>query len=155
MPVHVERTWDGQKGALVWWVDAQMDEGDRIKKKVQVPNPASWNEQMYRMRVFSQLVADTDRNVGNILIDADWNLWMIDFTRAFRRTRTVLAPADLKKCDRRLLEKLRTLTAEQVTAVTRPYLGGAEIEPLMARRDQIVALFEKLVAEQGDAQVLY
>jgi hypothetical protein len=155
MPVHVERMWDNQKGALAWWVDAQMDEGTRLKKKIEVPDPTKWNEQMYRMRVFSQLVADSDRNVGNILIDADWKLWMIDFTRAFRRTRTLLAPGDLKKCDRQLLEKLRGLTAEAVAAATRPYIGGAEIEPLMIRRDLIVALFDKLVAEKGDAQVLY
>jgi len=36
------------------------------------------------MRVFSQLVYDTDRNLGNVLISEDWHLWMIDFTRAFR-----------------------------------------------------------------------
>ena len=100
-------------------------------------------------------LVNTDRNIGNILIDADWNIWMIDFTRAFRRTRTLLAAGDLKKCDRQLLEKLRGLTAEGVTAATRPYIGGAEIEPLMIRRDLIVALFDKLIAEKGDAQVLY
>jgi hypothetical protein len=155
MPVHVERTWDGRKGALAWWVDAEMDEGARLKNKIEVPNPAKWNEQMYRMRVFSQLVADTDRNVGNILIDADWKVWMIDFTRAFRRARTLLAPGDLKKCDRQLLEKLRGLTSDGVAAATRPYIRGAEIDSLLIRRDLIVALFDKLVAEKGDAQVLY
>jgi hypothetical protein len=132
-----------------------MTEGERLKKKIEVPNPSKWNEQMYRMRVFSQLVADTDRNVGNILIDADWKLWMIDFTRAFRHSRTLLAAGDLKKCDRQLLERLRGLTAESVAAATRPYIGGAEIEALMIRRDLIVALFDKLVAEKGDAQVIY
>ena len=155
MPVHVERTWDGRKGALAWWVDAKMTEGERLKNKIQVPDPSKWNEQMYRMRVFSQLVADTDRNVGNILIDADWQLWMIDFTRAFRHSRTLLAAGDLKKCDRQLLERLRGLTAESVAAATRPYIGGAEIEALMIRRDLIVALFDKLVAEKGDAPVIY
>jgi hypothetical protein len=155
MPVHVEREWRGKKGALAWWVDATMDEGERIKNKVQVPNPAAWNEQMYRMRVFMQLVADTDRNMGNILIDADWKLWMIDFTRAFRRTRSVLSDKDLKKCDRELLAKLRTLTAEQVATATKPYLTKAEIAPLLARRDQIVKLFDELAARNGEAQVLY
>jgi hypothetical protein len=155
MPVHVERTWDGRKGALAWWVDTRMTEGERLKNKIQVPDPSKWNEQMYRMRVFSQLVADTDRNVGNILIDADWNLWMIDFTRAFRRGRTLLTPGDLKKCDRQLLEKLRGLTSAGVAAATRPYIGGAEIDALLSRRDLIVALFDRLVAEKGDAQVLY
>jgi hypothetical protein len=100
--------------------DVMMEEGERLKKKLPVPNPEPWNQQMYRMRVFSQLVADTDRNVGNILIGTDWKLWMIDFTRAFRRHKTVLAPGDLTHCDRGLLEKLRGLTAEQVAAATRP-----------------------------------
>jgi hypothetical protein len=156
MPVHVEREWRGHKGALVWWVDdVMMDEGDRLKKKPTVPNPEAWNEQMYRMRVFTQLVADTDRNVGNILIDKNWKLWMIDFTRAFRHNKTLLSDKDLKKIDRQLLEKLRALTAEQVTAATKPYLSAAEIAPLMSRRDVIVAFFEKLVAEKGEAEVLY
>jgi hypothetical protein len=155
MPVHVEREWRGQKGALAWWVEAKMDEGERLKSKVPVPNPAAWNEQMYRMRVFMQLVADTDRNVGNILIDADWKLWMIDFTRAFRRNKSVLSDKDLKKCDRELLAKLRALTAEQVAAATNPYLTNAEIVPLLSRRDQIVKLFDALAARNGEAQVLY
>ncbi len=155
MPVHVEREWRGKKGALAWWVDAKMDEGERLKSKVTIPNPAAWNQQMYRMRVFMQLVADTDRNVGNLLIDADWKLWMIDFTRAFRRNKSVLSDKDLKKCDRELLAKLRTLTAEQVAAATKPYLTNAEVVPLLSRRDQIVKLFDALAARNGEAQVLY
>jgi hypothetical protein len=67
-----------------------MEEGERLKKKLPVPNPEPWNQQMYRMRVFTQLVADTDRNVGNVLIGTDWKLWMIDFTRAFAGTRRCL-----------------------------------------------------------------
>jgi hypothetical protein len=156
MPVHVEREWRGRKGVLAWWVDdVMMEEGDRLKKKVEVPNPQAWNEQMHRMRVFTQLVADTDRNVGNILIDKNWRVWMIDFTRAFRHNKALLSDKDLKKCDRQLLEKLRALTADQVAAATRPYLTGAEIEPLMARRDVIVKFFESLAAKNGEAQVLY
>jgi hypothetical protein len=135
--------------------DVMMEEGDRLKKKVQVPNPQAWNEQMHRMRVFTQLVADTDRNVGNVLIDRNWKLWMIDFTRAFRHNKTLLSDKDLKKCDRQLLEKMRALTAEQVTAATKGYLTAAEIDPMMARRDVIVKLFEALVAQNGEAQVLY
>jgi hypothetical protein len=155
MPVHVEREWRGRKGALAWWVDAKMDEGERLRSKVQVPNPAAWNEQMDRMRVFMQLVADTDRNVGNILIDADWKVWLIDFTRAFRRNKSLLSDKDLKKCDRELLARLRALTAEQVAAATKPYLTDAEIGPLLARRDHIVKLFDALAARNGEAQVLY
>jgi hypothetical protein len=100
------------------------------------------------MRVFARLVGDSDRNLGNVLIDAEWKAWMIDFTRAFRRNTTVLA-ADLTRCDRALLQRLRTLTAEQVAA-TKPYVGPREIAAMMARRDQTVAIFDKLIAERGE-----
>ena len=96
----------------------QFDEGERLKRARQPPDRESWNRQMYRMRVFTQLVADTDRNVGNVLIRRDWKLWMIDFTRAFRRMTTLMAPGDLTRCDRALLERLRALTKDTVTAAT-------------------------------------
>jgi hypothetical protein len=156
MPVTVEREWKGQKGALSWWVDDVMfDEEARLKQKVTPPDPEAWNRQMFRMRVFTQLVVDTDRNLGNVLITQDWELRMIDFTRAFRKWRRIQSPADLARCDRQLLARLRELTRDGVAAKTRAYLGNAEIDALMARRDLIVAHFDKLIAEKGDAQVLY
>jgi hypothetical protein len=155
MPVTVERRWNQLRGALAWWVDAQMDENARLKKGIRPPDAAAWNDQMFRMRVFSQLVGDTDRNVGNILIGRDWKLWMIDFTRGFRRTHQLLNVNELQRCDRELLARLRALTKEQLAERTKPYVGGAEIDALLARRDLIVARFEQLVGERGEARVLY
>ena len=84
MPVYVERRWNGQIGSISWFV-ADADERARaIGKKIQPPRPTDWNNQMYRMRVFSALVRDTDRNLTNVLISPDWKVVMIDFTRAFR-----------------------------------------------------------------------
>jgi len=155
MPVTVEREYDHHKGSLVWWVDDAMDEGDRRKQKLLAPDREDWDRQIYRMRLFAHLVGDTDRNTGNILIGSDWKIWMIDFTRAFRHTRTLSAATDLQKCDRQLLAKLRELTPETVAAATKPYIGGAEIDALIARRDAIVALFENLIRERGEERVLY
>jgi len=155
MPVTIERRWEQHKGALSWWIDTLMTEGERLKNGVRAPDPDAWNDQVHRMRVFAQLVGDTDRNVGNILIDHQWKLWMIDFTRAFRRTHQLLNVNDLQRCDRQLLERLRALTKEQLTEKTKPYLGGAEIDALLARRALIVARFEQLVTERGEARVLY
>lgn len=156
MPVTVEREIKHQKGSLSWWVDdVKWDEGDRMKQKLEAPDPEAWAKQMFRMRLFTQLVADTDRNTGNVLITSDWTLWMIDFTRAFRRTHQLLAPGDVTRCDRQLLEKVRALTKDQVAAATKPFIGGAEVDALMARRDLLLALIDKLVAEKGEAQVLY
>jgi hypothetical protein len=156
MPVTVQREWDHEKGSLSWWLDdVKFDEGQRLKLKEEAPDHEEWNRQMYRMRVFTQLVADTDRNVGNVVITNDWKLWMIDFTRAFRRTKDLLAPGDIQRCDRALLERMRGLTRDQIAAKTKGLIGGAEIDPLLSRRDKIVELVDRLVAEKGEAEVLY
>jgi hypothetical protein len=156
MPVTVEREIKHQKGALSWWVDdVKWEEGQRLKLKLQAPDAEAWNRQMFRMRLFTQLIADTDRNTGNVLITSDWKLWMIDFTRAFRRTHRLLAPGDVTRCDRQVLEKLRALTKEQVAEHTKPFIGPPEIDALLARRDALLALVDSLVAAKGEAQVLY
>jgi hypothetical protein len=156
MPVTVERKWKGETGSLSWWIDdVKWDESERRKANVSPPDAEAWNRQWYRMRVFAQLVADTDRNLSNILIGADWKLWMIDFTRAFRRTRDLEKTSGLTRCDRRLLARMRALTKEQLREATRPFIGGSEIDALLARRDRIVEFFEKRAAERGEARVFY
>jgi hypothetical protein len=54
-----------------------------------------------------------------------------------------------------LLEKLRTLDAAEVTRVTKPHIDKDQVKALMKRRDKIVAAFDKLVAQKGEAEVLF
>lgn len=155
MPVTVERKIDGRTGSLTWWLKVQMDEVDRMKKKITPPYPDSWNAQMHRIRVFTQLVFDTDRNLTNLLISPDWDLYMIDFTRAFRVHHQLKNEKDLVKCDRQLLASLRKLSQSEVEQSTKRYLTNSEIKAIMMRRDKIVAHFEKLIAQKGEKEVLY
>ena len=155
IPVTVARKCLGNSGALCWWVPAKMDEKDRIKQKVQSPDLNEWNKQLNRMWVFSQLVYDTDRNQTNMLLTEDWKLIMIDFTRAFRIHHKLHDPTALGMCDRQLLEKLRQLDGAQVLEKTKPHLTKDEVKALMARRDLIIAHFERLIKEKGEEKVLY
>jgi hypothetical protein len=156
MPMSVERRWNGRQGSLTWWVeDVMMDEGERLKKQVRPPDPDAWNKQFYRMRVFSQLVYDTDRNLTNVLITKDWRVWMIDFTRAFRLWPDLPSPGDLTRCDRQVLERLRQLDRTAVAAKLSAHLSAAEVEAVMTRRDKIVERFTQLTAERGEANVLF
>jgi hypothetical protein len=154
MPVTVERRWQGKSGALSWWIDTLMDERDRRQKKLEAPDPEIWNQQMLRLRLFSQLVDDTDRNLGNVLITPQWKVMMIDFSRAFRLWPTIKAE-EITRCDRRLLDALDHLTIEAVKRATEKYLIDSEVKAVMARRDLIVAHVRKLIAEKGEAAVLY
>jgi hypothetical protein len=154
MPVTVERKYNGKSGSLSWWIDTLMDERERVTRKKEAPNPVAWNEQMQRLRVFTQLVDDTDRNLGNVLITPQWKLIMIDFTRAFR-LQPVIKQEEITRCDRHLLDALDHLELDTLTKTTVGFLTPAEAKAVIARRDLIVAYVRKLIAEKGEAAVLY
>ena len=157
LPVYVERKWEGKTGSLSWWLPVKMDEADRVEKKIAIPDAYrdKWNEQMAKIRVFDELVYDTDANLTNVLIGEDWTIWRIDFTRAFRVNKDLHAPKDLVKCQRQLFEKLKTLNADELADKTKHYLTKAEVNAVMARRDKIVATFQALIAAKGESEVLY
>ncbi len=155
VPVYVERKWKGDTGSLSWWLPVKMDEVERHKQKLTPPDPDAWNHQMYRVRVLDQLVYDNDPNLTNVLIGENWKIWRVDFTRAFRLSKDLRDPKDVEHCDRQLLEKLKALDGNELAAKTKGYLTKDEVKAVMARRDKIVALLQKLIAEKGESEVLY
>ena len=155
VPVYVERKWKGDTGSLSWWLPVKMDEVERHRQKLTPPDADAWNHQMYRVRVLDQLVYDNDPNLTNVLIGENWKIWRVDFTRAFRLSKDLRDPKDLESCDRQLFEKLKTLDANELAEKTKPYLSKNEVKAVMARRDKIVAQFQKLISEKGEKAVLY
>ena len=59
------------------------------------------------------------------------------------------------RCDRGLLEKLKALNREELANRTKGYLNKEEVKAVIARRDKIVAYFQKLIADKGESAVLY
>jgi len=155
MPVYVERKWRGNSGSLSWWLPVQMDEEERHKRKVQAPDADAWNKQMYRVRVFDQLVYDDDPNLTNVLIGQDFKIWRVDFSCAFRLYKDLRNPKDLVRCDRQLFEKLKALDANELAQKTKRYLSKDEVKAVMARRDKIVTQFQTMISEKGEKEVLY
>jgi hypothetical protein len=155
LPVYVERKWEGKVGSLSWWLPVKMDDEERYTKKITPPDGDAWNNQMYKIRVFDQLVSDSDPNLTNLLIGENWQIWRIDFTRAFRLNKEPKDPKDLVRCDRQLFEKLKALDANALTEKTKRYLTKDEVKAVMARRDKIVAHFQKMISEKGENEVLY
>jgi hypothetical protein len=105
--------------------------------------------------VFDQLIYNTDRNLGNLLITKDWKVWMIDHTRAFRTYKHVAEKRVLRQIDREFLNHLRALDRATVVQHLSEYLSKMEIEGLLARRDEIVSFFDQQIAAQGPAGVVY
>ena len=157
MPPTIERRIDGKNGALSWWMDdVLMDEQEREAKGAQPPSGAvGFARQRQSMWVFAELVRDTDRNKGNVVYTKDWRVIMLDFTRAFRLQKELKDIAALNGCARDLLARLRALSEPAVKGAVEHHLTGAEITAVMARRDLLMAHFERLIAERGEAAVLY
>jgi hypothetical protein len=155
MPVYVQRKWEGKTGSLSWWLPVKMDEADRVKRKIPVPDADSWNKQMYKIRVLDQLVYDADPNLTNVLIGENWQIWRIDFSRGFRQYKDLQSTNDLVQCDRQLFSKLKALNGDELAQRTKGFLSKDEVKAVMLRRDKIVEHFQKLIAEKGEDQILY
>ena len=155
VPPYVERAIGGTRASVSWWVNDTIMERDRLQKKLTPPDPDAWNHEMHAVRMFHELIADVDFNATNTLITNDWRVWMIDFTRAFRGAKSLQYPDELSRIDRKLLAKLRGLTRDLLQQKLGRWLTRSEIDPVLARRDLIVAILEKHIAARGEAAVLY
>jgi hypothetical protein len=155
LPVYVERKWQGDPGSLSWWLPVKMDEVERHRQHLTPPELDAWNNQMYKIRVFDQLVYDSDANQTNVLVGENWQIWRVDFTRAFRLFGNLRNPGDLERCDRHLFEKLKALDGNEIQEKTKRYLTKNEVKAVMQRRDKIVEQFQKLISEKGEKEVLY
>jgi hypothetical protein len=156
IPPYIERKVAGKSASISWRVDGvMMDEKARHAKKLEAPDPAKWNDQMYVVRVFDQLIYNVDRNLENLLILNNWDIVMIDHTRSFRLMKTLQNVKNLVKCDRTLLKNLRALDKDAVMKELQPWCTKPEMEAVMARRDLIVKFFDDQVKEKGEGAVLY
>ena len=156
VPVSVERVWRGKRGAMTWWVDdVMMDEADMNKRGLSAPDRAAWIRQAYRVRVYNELIYDTDRNQSNLLITNDWTIWMIDFSRAFRRWKKIRKPDWLVRCDRNLFRAMSELSRVELEAELSDILDDHELDGVWARRSLIVDHFRVLIDERGEDEVLY
>ena len=157
LPVSVERKVGGDTGSVTWWVDdMMMMEADRYKKKIQVPpqRNAAWNDQMYQVRVFNQLVFNNDPNLGNLLITKEWKIRLVDYSRAFRTQKSLRNPENLAHCDRRIYDALQELNGNVLNRELGDYLRKSEIRGILARRDKILEIFDAKIAANGEVSVI-
>ena len=151
VPVTVERHHEGEKGAVIWWIENAMTEGQRKEKGLNPPDPDAWNQALYKVRLFDNLVYNIDRNLGNLLITPEWRVWMIDHSRCFKNLGDLKSQADLKRFSLSFIHALKNLEEAQVKERIGNYLTSQEIRSMMRRRDAIVQQFERVRASRGDS----
>jgi hypothetical protein len=157
VPLVVSRQIKTAQGAISIWLEETVTENQREREfKADPPDLRRWNGQRLLLQIFDDLVANRDSNFSNLLIDANWRLWFIDCTRCFGNTTVLYYPlANIRQCERGMWEGLRNSSENEIREALTPYLSKAEMKALMGRRAKILRHFEKLIADQGEAAVLY
>lgn len=155
VPATVEREYNGQRGSLQFWVTSMMSEAERLKKKISAPDVEAWNQQMFKVRLFDNLIYNTDRHLNNILVTKDFQVRLIDHSRSFRAFDELRASKDLTRFSRSLLEGIQRLEEKDLTNRVGRLLTPFQIRGVIKRRDLILALAKAAVAQKGEAAVLY
>jgi hypothetical protein len=151
----IVRKLRGDTGSLQIWIEGTITEKERRQGGFEPPEIARFNQQLGTLRIFDNLVANRDANLGNILIDGNWRLWFIDCSRCFGTSDDLLYPDRITHCERRMWKALNELELDTARQALDPYLGKGEIEALLKRRDKIVALLQKRIDEWGEDLVLF
>jgi hypothetical protein len=149
VPPAVERTIGDETGAAVMWLD-----GVKSVKQTggKVPSGPSWGRSIRIMLMFDDLIANIDRNAGNILIGAPGELILIDHSRAFGTGRKLVNP--LQRVDAKVWESMRALTADQLNGALGAWLDTDQLRAIIDRRDDMVKAVDTLVARKGRAAVI-
>ena len=155
VPPTVWRRIGKTSGSVQIWLEGGMTQDRFLKQPPESTDVGLWNLQKHRMYVFDALIANLDRNQGNILVDRDGTLWFIDHTRAFAQTKDLLEPKKVTRCSRDLWLALRNLDEGSVQQRLEPFLTKGEITALFKRRIELVAHIEALIAAHGEAGVLF
>ncbi len=119
------------------------------------PIALDWVHQMATMYLFDALIYNVDRHKGNLMIDDDYKLWLIDHGRAFQRKSDPYTIDQVQTVDRRIWERLRELDEATITEAMGDYLDSAEVAALMARHRKLVDHINKRIEELGEERVLF
>ena len=152
IPPTVERRVKNDLGAAVMWV-APAKSFKELGGPPSAPpeHMESWNRQLIRAKMFDNLIFNKDPNLGNWLVDPEWNLILIDHTRAFTGGKDIVHK--MTRIDAELWDRMKALTEDSLKASLGKWMGGGELRAILQRRDKMQQIIDKMVAEMGAATV--
>ena len=161
VPVTVERRFNKNRGAIQLWL-----EDCYTMRELKGPAPEgvdvdSWNRRTYLQRAFDNLIANNDRHLGNVMIDPDDRMILIDHTRAFRAKKRDIKklvfehgnpPKPMKELPRWFIEKLTALDEAKLEELVGDYLTVEEKSAVLARKPMILELAAKAMKYNGSPE---
>ncbi len=168
VPPTIERRFKGDKGSCQLWVEdvTSLRKLEKEKKRVPESDITSWDRAVYLQRAFDNLIANEDRNQGDILVTNDWRIILVDHSRTFRTTKKFTTslifgdkspggPQPMRELPRVFVDKIRALDYGQIRGAVGEYLTDKEIQAVLTRKLLILQEIDRLIAQLGEDKVLY
>jgi hypothetical protein len=140
VPVTVERTIDGERGALRLEIEDSISEEVRQSQRTALRSDCELAAQFRMASVFDILIYNPDHALGTMRHDRHGQLWLVDQSKAFgpaRDVRAALRSSGLKPSPQ-LAEALGRVTAENLESLS-PYLHRRQVQALAERAAQLRA----------------
>ena len=135
VPPSVERPIQGNTGAAQQWVEGAM--AVRTDELPDGPHRAEWENQLARVTMFDNLMGNRDRNLGNMIRDAEWNLILLDHSRAFGPSTDL--PQKMTRIDSGLWKRIDGLTHKQLATALNKWIDESAIRAILDRRERMRA----------------
>ena len=148
--VEREHQWPHRRGGDVDREHARLE-----RREAAAGAQPMWSLQLTRMKMFDLLIANIDRNQGNLIYDADWHLFLIDHSRAFTNKKDLKGMAPLGRVDRQLWEKMAALSLADLEAGLGKWVSTDDMKALLIRRDRMATVIKDMVAKRGEKSVFY
>jgi hypothetical protein len=168
IPPTVEKRFQGNRGSCQLMVEYKMLYREKVEKDIPVPpiKVDPYMKAVFLQRAFDNLIANDDRNMGDILLAEDWRIFLIDHSRSFRSSgkyskklvndeKSQGGPKLMSRLPRVFYDKLKSLNGEMIKEAVGEYLTDKEIEYVLIRRDLIIGWLDKRIKELGEDNVLY
>jgi hypothetical protein len=154
VPPTVEKTYRGDRGAAVMWASPTKSFKEFGGTGAPTPPGAKqmwWTRQIVKAKMFDNLIANTDPNLGNWLVDPSWNIILIDHSRCFTTTKTM--QHEMTRVEPVLWDKIQTLTEASLKPIIGQWMDAGQLRAVIQRRDKMRDIVDQLVKTKGAAFV--
>ncbi len=141
-------------GSMQIWIEKATTDAARRKAGEEPSDPSGFQRQLMDMYIFDNLIANTDRNPGNIVIDSHGKVWFIDQTRSFAGQTELRYPDKITGCSRDLWERLQSVSDAEIREVVAPF-AKHYISELLERRRLLVAAIAHQIQARGAENFLF
>lgn len=151
VPPYVERTYQGDTGAVGYWVENT--KVWKISEPVSGPDPNEWAKQVISQKMFDLLIGNGDRNQGNLLYDPEFHLILIDHSRAFTSNSDISKMPKPSRIVRSLWDRMAALTEADLKPAIGPWVSAKELRAVLQRRDRMAEEIQKMVQQRTERAV--